>query len=282
MTQNIVVIGDVHHHIWLAVEGLNRLEAELRKSIDQVFSVGDLGLFLNTDDWACLTGPSKHRKPEDTERIRKAWKEWHWPLSMIGGNHEPYNRLRDWDKHFFSSKLEYTNAGELSHTIPGLKVAGLSGIYHPEETEFVNKAERHNRKLPRAESWEEMVKLAVAGKISRARLSYYKEFEIELLKNLKPAPHLLLLHDWPSIPPNVEERFPRRPETEIVEALQPHHVACGHHHSAKTSQTENTQVHALNIIAKKLEGHYINPGWATIFEWSPEKNALTNPQRWPK
>ena len=163
--KQIVVIGDVHHHLWLAVEGLERIEAETCVAIDQVFSVGDLGLFLHEDDWRFLTGPSKYRKPEDSPKIREAWDRWRWPLSAIAGNHDPFHRLRNWDAAYFGNKLKYTDAGELGHEIPGLLAAGLSGIYNPAETEFVSATERANRKLPRAGSWPEMVAMAETNKI---------------------------------------------------------------------------------------------------------------------
>jgi hypothetical protein len=38
----IAVIGDVHHYIGLAIEGLVHIEQELGQPISQVFSVGDL------------------------------------------------------------------------------------------------------------------------------------------------------------------------------------------------------------------------------------------------
>jgi hypothetical protein len=88
----IAVIGDVHHHIGLAAEGLVRIEQELGQPVAQVFSVGDLGLFLDESDWDFLTGPKKYRKPDDSPKIRAAWKSWHRPLSAIAGNHEPLHR----------------------------------------------------------------------------------------------------------------------------------------------------------------------------------------------
>ena len=45
------VIGDVHFAIGLAERSLNQLEEELHLKISQVFSVGDMGLFLQESDW---------------------------------------------------------------------------------------------------------------------------------------------------------------------------------------------------------------------------------------
>ena len=57
----IAVIGDVHHHIGLAVEGLERIESELNRPIDQVFSVGDLVASLKPKFVCC----GHHHTPAD-------------------------------------------------------------------------------------------------------------------------------------------------------------------------------------------------------------------------
>jgi len=277
----VAVIGDVHHHIGLAVEGLERIEAELNRPIDQVFSVGDLGLFLDELDWGFLTGPKKYRSPEESPAIRKAWKSWRWPLGAIAGNHEPFNRYRNWDAAFFSFKLEYTNAGELVHSLPNLRVAGLSGIYHPQQMEFVTDLEAKNSGLPRAESWPEMVQLAEANKNSRSRLTYYKEFEVQYLKGLGFTPNLLLLHDWPAAPAHISQIYSRRPEAEILEALRPPFVCCGHHHTASDFHFGSSRVLALNIITTRelIHRHIICPGWGALFEW--DGDSLNFLQAWP-
>ena len=277
----IAVIGDVHHHIGLAVEGLEQIESELNRPIEQVFSVGDLGLFLNESDWDYLTGPKKYRTPEDSPAIRDAWARWRWRLSVIAGNHEPFNRYRDWDASAFSSRLDYSNAGELSHSVPHLKVAGLSGIYHPQGLEFLTPIEARSKKFQGVNSWPEMVRLLEAHQISRSRLTYYKEFEIETLKSLDFAPHLLLLHDWPVAPAHISAIYQRRPEAEIVDALKPEFVCCGHHHTASDFLIGSTQVLALNIISTKelIHRHIINPGWCALFEW--DGTSLNFLQTWP-
>ena len=278
----IVVIGDVHHHIGLAAEGLERIEMETGRQIGQVFSVGDFGLFLDESDWGFLTGPKKYRSPEASPKIRTAWQTWRWPLSLIAGNHEPFHLLRDWNPASFSHKLEYTNAGELKHTIPGLRVAGLSGIYHPEEMEFISEIERKNRKLPHDISWPDMVRLARERIISLSRLTYYKQHEVDLLCSLEVSPHLLLLHDWPTPPAHIRQIYPCRPEGEILHALNPPFLCCGHHHTPARWTIDQTQVIALNIISspEKIHHHGILPGWAALFEW--DQTALLFLQTWPQ
>ena len=275
------VIGDVHHQIELAAEGLSRIESELSRPFSQVFSVGDLGLFLDEGDWEFLTGPKKYRTPEATPRIREAWEQWRWPLSAVAGNHEPFNRLRDWDASYFSFKLQYTDAGELAHSVPALRVVGLSGIFHPQETDFITEVERKNRRLPRAGSWPEMVRLVKEGKISRSRLTYYKEFEVQHIRTLGYAPQLLLLHDWPVAPAHIARIYQRRPEAEIVAAREPKFVCCGHHHTAADFKVGTSRVLALNIVTTKELSfrHTICPGWCALFEWDGESLAFLH--TWP-
>jgi hypothetical protein len=277
----IVVMGDVHHHLALAAEALERLEAEFGRPIAQVFSVGDLGLFLTESDWEFLTGPKKYRQPGSSPGIRRAWEAWRWPLAMIAGNHEPFHRLREWDPGHFLGKLEYTNAGVLPHAIPGLLVAGLSGIYHPEHGEFLSPLERRRLELREESTWPSMVALVRERRIGLSRLTYFKESEVARLKALS-TPHLLLLHDWPVSPPHIAPAFPRRPENEIVAAIRPPFACCGHHHTAADFALGPTRVLALNLIARTdgAARHRINPGWCAVFEW--DGTALAFLRTWPQ
>lgn len=164
----LVVMGDVHAHVALAAEALERIEAERGRPVAQVFSVGDLGMFLDVDDWRWLTGPKKHRHPEWSAAIARAWEAWRWPLSAIAGNHEPFGPLRAWDPGHFGGKLAYTNAGELAHSIPGLRVYGLSGIHHPDHLRF--HAPEEARRPDRPRDWPTLVAAveAVATASTRA------------------------------------------------------------------------------------------------------------------
>lgn len=278
----IAVIGDVHHHIALAAEGIERIEADLGRTVDQVFSVGDLGLFLDESDWEFLTGPKKYRRPEDSTKIRRAWEAWRWPISTIAGNHEPFHRLRDWQPEYFLNKLRFTNAGEIAHEIDGLRVAGLSGIFHPDELQFVTPLEHRTMRLPRIETWSDMIPLVQSGKISRSRLTYYKESEIETLKRSKFHPDLLLLHDWPVVPNHIQQVYDRRPEAEIVAACKPLFVCCGHHHTAAEFVVGQTRMLALNIIStpELIHSHIINPGWSALYEWDGQ--SLQFLKSWPE
>ncbi|HSI84220.1 MAG: metallophosphoesterase [Candidatus Methylacidiphilales bacterium] len=245
----IAVMGDVHHHLWLAVEELNRLEDKLGSRIDQVFSVGDLGLFLENEDWNFLTGPEKYRRPDESPRICEAWREWRWPLSMIGGNHEPFHRLRDFDPSFYDDRLEYTDAGLLHHAIPGLRVYGLTGIHN--ERAF----DRRSRHRP---SWSQLLEEVRAGERDIRELTWYRQHDIDQLLALPPRPHILLTHNWPFVLSHLEPN-PDFPEWQLLQILRPHFHFSGHRHVHHIREIDQTRFEGLNII----EGE----GWVRLLRW---------------
>ncbi|MGF1678197.1 MAG: metallophosphoesterase [Candidatus Methylacidiphilales bacterium] len=279
-----VIVGDIHHEIALAVEGLERLEIELGRSIDQVFSVGDLGLFLEPEDWDFLTGPKKYRHPDLSPVIKRAWEGWCWPLAAIAGNHEPLHIYRSGDWSLFGEKFSYTHAGELSHGIPGMHVAGLSGIYHPDCAQFITLEEKNNGRFPCGPvGWPEMVDLVRKGLVKAKRLTYFKEEEVARLKSLPPRPHILLTHDWPMQPPWHRPAHPRRPEAEVAETLQPRWIFSGHHHQTYSARHGVSEFRALNIITSPelKPRHEILSGWAWIGGWNATTGVLRDLGYWP-
>lgn len=278
-----VVIGDVHANISLVVYGLEMIEAELGRSIDQVFSVGDLGLFLEEADWNFLSGPKKHRHPERTPEIRRAWDAWRWPLTMIGGNHEPWHKLRDFKPGDFGPWLSFTVAGVVPHVLDGFHAYGLSGIFHPDHLDF-HTANESASGSARATKWADLIHPGqFAGQVTPKQLTYYKQEELGRLLSLPAEPHLLLLHDWPKIPAETRENFQVRPERELVESLRPEFVCCGHHHRPEAFRMGRSECRALNIIQDREAGDSwrIGSGWAWIGEWDAENGSLSEVGYWP-
>jgi hypothetical protein len=274
------VLGDIHHQLAMAVEGLESIEQELGEPLAQVFTVGDLGLFLEESDWDFLTGPKKYREPEISPYLNKCWAKWRWPMAMIAGNHEPFHKLRDWQPGTFGPHLTYTNAGWLEHRIGGLRVAGLSGIFHPDHLHFTAAGDRNIRSAPHPQTWPELMELVRRNAVATKRLTYFKEAEVEQVKSLEPTPHLLLLHDWPVLPGSAHAVHERRPEKEVVEKLQPQFVCCGHHHQPGDFTLGASRVLGLNLIHHSNDyAHRISPGWAAIFRWAGESAELI--KVWP-
>jgi hypothetical protein len=267
--QLFVVIGDVHDRIDLALEFLLQLENELQQVITQVFSVGDFGLFLDEKDWDWLTGPSVYRRSQRTLTIRQAWAAWPWPLATIIGNHDCTDRLRDFHPAYFDNKLSYTNAGLLEHRLPGLRVAGLSGINYA----GTNPA----RTPPAGKAWSEIVAMCNLDKLSPRALTYYREADVDELLKVK-TPHIVLTHDWPIDPPHSRTPGEYRPEKSIIELLRPQYSFHGHHHQSFATSLGKTKVYALNIISRNNQ-HHPNPGWAWIGRWDGQSIQEIGP--WP-
>ena len=99
-----------------------------------------------------------------------------------------------------------------------------------------------------------------------------------MLKKMNPKPDLLLLHDWPVQPKHISAMYPR-PEAEIVEALEPVFVCCGHHHTSHHFTIEATKGFALNIISSREHRYHINPDWCALFEY--EAGNLSFLSTWP-
>jgi lariat debranching enzyme len=252
------VLGDIHGRWKLALGALIRLERELDVRIEQLFCVGDLGLFLDEDDWAYLTGPKKHRHPEWSPEIREVWRIWRWPIAAIGGNHEPWHRLRVFDTEYFGERLTYTNAGLLAHRLDGLRVVGLSGIRGPDDS-YYNKS-----------TWSERLMAVHSGLHSRKLLAYYTESDVECTLNAGSA-DILLTHDWPVAPDHVVSGSPGEEAQVALERLAPVWHFCGHHHRAHQWRIGVTAMRALNIITHEDRGEDALPGWAWLGTWNGKR-----------
>jgi hypothetical protein len=277
-SQLIVVVGDIHSRIQEAFNALEKIELQFQRSIAQVFCVGDLGLFLDPGDWKFLTGPKRYRRPQDTPAIRAAWEAWRWPLATIAGNHEPFNRLRNFNPAWFAHKLTYTNAGMLSHSISGLRVAGLSGIFHLED---FGDLRQFQPSIP--DHWAFLLDRVAQNKSSPKTLTRYRFFEVIKMLGLA-SPHLLLTHDWPVRPDFIEKDRDIYPELSVTVALRPQFHLCGHHHVCHSFLVDNVKVRALSIL-KSDEASFtgpVNSGWAWLAEWNPDTQSLTEFGYWPK
>ena len=79
-----VVTGGVHAKVAPALQALARIEQEQGRKIAQVFSVGDSGLFISESAWAFFTGPARHKHPDWSPEIRKAWTRCVLPHNLSG------------------------------------------------------------------------------------------------------------------------------------------------------------------------------------------------------
>jgi len=113
-----------------------------------------------------------------------------------------------------------------------------------------------------------MVALARENRISKSRLTYYKEFGVERMKSVHPQ--LLLLHDWPVAPPHIRHVYARRPEAEIAEAARPAFVCCGHHHTAADFNSARHTFSPSTLFPRKN----LSTGTAYVPAGAPFSNGM--------
>ncbi len=174
---------------------------------------------------------------------------------MIGGNHEPFNRLRDWDAAHYDYRLNYTDSGDLVHDVPGMRVYGLTGICGD-----------NYGKRGRSEQWPYLVEQVKSGEKSAKELMYYRKREVDQLLGLRKRPHILMTHNWPiRSSPTDSDRLD--PERELLNLLEPQFHFSGHKHLHHIQQIGNTRFEGLNLIYLKNQPTKIAEGWCRLLEW---------------
>src|SRR4051812_8410833 len=89
------VVGDVHGQVDALVVLLRRFEAAHATTLDFVLQVGDLEPHRDAADVATMSAPIRHKKAGDFPRYWKGEARLPWEVIFIGGNHEPYGWLEE-------------------------------------------------------------------------------------------------------------------------------------------------------------------------------------------
>jgi hypothetical protein len=237
----------------LALKVLARVEQEQGERLLRYFQLATLGCFSVTGTGissVALRGTSIRNGRRRSGRLGVSGDG----LAMIGGNHEPWHKLRVFDPGYFGGRLTYTNAGVLPHNLSGLIVVGLSGI--PREPKEERSAET---------AWQEIVAQCRCRKIGRKELAYYRSQDVTAAATGGSA-HILLTHDWPA-DPDMDDAGAPRAERLIASAVRPKFHFCGHHHRSAAFAIERTEVRALNMIADNASQDRPKPGWASLGTW---------------
>ncbi len=221
-------VGDVHGHHHALVAQVERLAAVAAVTPAFVLQVGDFEPNRDDGDLASLAAPSRYRALGDFPDFAAGRAAFPWPLWFVGGNHEPYGFLDGLAPGAAVAPRAHFVGRAAVHDIGGLRVAGLSGIYHPERSHVPRPALGD---LPRTSR--------------KAYVVFTEQDEDALLAATEAAPvDVLLLHEWPAglVAPGDEAAFEqqRRSLNEaavgnerarmLVELLRPRLVLAGHMH----------------------------------------------------
>lgn len=200
-------------------------EAKSKRALSFVLQVGDFEPIRFEDDLDSLAAPAKYRHIGDFPDFFNQRAHFPWPVYFIGGNHEPYGLL-DAMPHGGPVVHHCTYIGRAEMIeLHGLRIAGLSGIFHAKSFEVQRPS------------------LAEMGRCSRKEFTYFRKDDVDRLANLESV-DILVVHEWPDgiIDPKDAldfEHVRRSAKYEgvgneyarlLMDLLEPRLVLCGHMH----------------------------------------------------
>jgi lariat debranching enzyme len=238
------VAGDVHGAFDALHVLLRRFEEERGEKLDFVLQVGDLEPHRDKADVATMSAPVRNKKAGDFPRYFRGERKLERELIFIGGNHEPYGWLEEFqDGGVLAPNLTYLGrAGAVERK--GLRIAGLSGIHH-------GRWSKEESRAPREE--------LEGGSLGWKQATWITREDERRALALGRA-DILLLHEWPEgLLPEDEELRPvglledddlGSPEGKLaIETLRPKLVFCGHMHVRFSGTIAGAPVQALANVA---------------------------------
>jgi hypothetical protein len=218
------VVGDVHGAMHDMTGLLAAWEARHGRHIDFVLQVGDFEPHRHVEDLASASIPTRYRDLGDFPDFHHGRASFEWPITFIGGNHEPYAFLEQMPRGGqVAPRCRYLGrVGRVE--IEGLVVVGLSGVY----------AERHYDGRPSSHRFQYA---------QHKRYAYFSGEDVASALAYGSA-DVLVLHDWPrgAIAPDQYAMVQGRrkvsdpstvgnePARLLVERLRPKLVVAGHMH----------------------------------------------------
>ena len=249
----IAIFGDIHGD-WAGFrDAIARLHRQA--PLDLVLQVGDAMPVRDTTDLSFTPVPAKHRKLGSFAQIKGPW-----PVAtlMIGGNHEPWNRLDAMPEGGpLLPNLDYLGRAGVREWA-GLRLAWVSGIYSPR--------------------WFDCPRRAWPYGPERAKeAGYFRREDLEPARKWGRA-DIMLMHPWPTQLESGVGPEGRRPWVDVgvqplgdlVRAVRPRFVFCGHMHHPGRADVDGTCFVALDAFNER-------PGQAVaILEGPPEALAMVN------
>lgn len=232
-------VGDVHGHLRKVERALDQWERRNPcHPISITLQVGDLEAHRNMGDVFTMVAPGRYRVLGDYQLFHTGHKLWPVPMLTISGNHEPHGHLeRDLLGKGGQIAENITYGGRLfRQEWHGVTIAGLSGIFGKDyysghrPTEFPQPVMGAD-----AGAWRPWV--------------YFTADEIEEAKMLFQGANILVVHDWPAHLVELLDPYTIRgslnkkarqvgnePVFELLEAIKPDILLCGHHHQFLSGQ----------------------------------------------
>ncbi|MCI0571851.1 MAG: metallophosphoesterase [Myxococcaceae bacterium] len=278
----VVGIGDIHGRFHRLQGWLEELEAARGRRVVQVFAVGDVEAFRDTEDHRRKA--AKRGMPAEFAEYADGVRRMARPLAFIGGNNEDFESLHTMAEggELAPDVLYLGRAGV--RELAGLRVAYLSGILAPR---FIDRP----LGVPRSQE-------------TRKQAGYFRRDEVERVKAVKGA-DLMLVHEWPrglvgQVAPGtagMPSPWLGNPITRnVVEAVGPAWLLCGHSHRAFAATLPlpgggETRVACLDQAARSAGSVFwleyeqrraVRAGWGTSGAVAWEEGARWDPSSVPE
>ena len=234
------IVGDVHGDHWAMIRLLQGWEKSRKKPLDLVLQVGDFEPHRDESDLATMAAPAKYRDLGDFPIFARGAAQFSWPITFIGGNHEPYGWLENWpDGGQIAPNCHYIGRANAIQ-IGDLRVAGLSGIFQPQ---------LFGQKRPDVSQF---------GNQSNKNWIGWNQGDIEKLLTLGRS-DIFLLHEWPIEFGAGQRHFADSAARDWIElalqSLQPQLIFCGHlHHRLRSAIRVNGVDAPVNCLAQVSSG----------------------------
>ena len=179
-TMRFAVVGCAHGELDAIYATVEESERTSGKKVDAVLCCGDFQAVRNLDDLQCMAVPDKYKRMNSFYRYYSGEKKAKWLTIFVGGNHEAINHL--WELYYggwVAENIYFLGfAGVVN--LGGLRIAGLSGIYHDRDYKMGH-FEFQDQQLQRG-----------------LRSSYHvRQTEVFRLLQIKQPVDIFLSHDWP-------------------------------------------------------------------------------------
>ena len=266
MGRLVAAIGDIHGR-FIRVEGwLRELAAVQGRPVELAIAVGDLETFVESE--APLRKRTKRAGAAEFGPFARGERQLPCPLVFVGGNNEDFASLHAMpDGGPLSPQVRYLGrAGEAE--LAGTRIGFLSGIFAPT-------------------SFERPVEPPTNLDLAR-RAGHFRAQEVARVLALGHV-ELLLLHDWPrGISGRTRDGPPpfwgNAPARQLVEALHPEWVLCGHQHRAWAASIGSSRIACLAEAERADDGLCwleIERGAVVAFGWGLSREPAWSPgDRW--
>ena len=212
-TALIVGVGDIHGRFHRVGTWLDALERALGRPIDEVLAVGDVEAFATADDHRRKA--AKRTMPAEFAAFARGESRMTRPFYFIGGNNEDFESLHELPEGGDVAPGVHYLGRVGTATIAGIRVGWLSGIHAPK--------------------WLDTPLQAPTTAATRKQAGYFRRAEVDRIRAEREL-DLLLTHEWPR---GLFARSPGKPvrpwmgnplTRELVDAVQPQWLLCGHSH----------------------------------------------------